>query len=71
MEAGEVWKIGETTQGNNRYTDNWMSSIGEGGISMYRIYYGNQREIKIYEKTMIFGYYFQKGHLPPGNKIFR
>ena len=71
LEAGEVWKIGETTQGNNRYTDSWMSSIGEGGVSMYRIYYGNQREIKIYEKEMIYSYYFKNGHLPPGNKIFR
>lgn len=71
LEAGEVWKIGETPQGDNRYTGSWMNSVGEGGVSMHRIYYGNQREIKLYEKKMLFDYYIKNGHLPPGNKIFR
>ena len=71
LDAGDIWKIGETTQGNNRYSDNWMQSIGTGGVTMQRVYYGNQRQIKIQEKIMIYNYYFTHGHLPPGNKIFR
>ncbi len=38
---------------------------------MNPIYYGNQIEIKIYEKRMIYGYVLRYGHLPPGNRIFR
>ena len=71
LEAGDIWKIGETTQGEKRYSDGWMQSIGEGGVSIHRVYYGNQRQIKIREKEMIYGYFFRHGHLPPGNKIFR
>ncbi len=71
LEAGDVWKIGETTQEKNRYSDNWMRAIGDGGVTMQRVYYGNQRQIKIQEKIMIYNYYFRHGHLPPGNKIFR
>ena len=68
MEAGEVWKIGETTQGNNRYTDNWYQTYN---VHMISVFEGNQREIKIHEKILIYQYYFKNGHLPPGNRIFR
>jgi hypothetical protein len=72
MEAGEVWKIRETTQINGgRYSENWLKTIGAGGVEQIPVFYGNQREIKILEKGMIYGYFIQNGHLPPGNKIFR
>lgn len=72
LEAGDIWKIGETTQINGgRYSEKLLNSIGTGGVQQIPIIYGNQREIKIYEKYMIYGYYYKYGHLPPGNKIFR
>lgn len=38
---------------------------------MFPIFFGNQVEILIQEKIMIYGYVFDHGVLPPGNKIFR
>lgn len=64
----DIWKDGETTRGLNRYNNN---SYENTYMIMYPIYYGNQMEIKIKEKIMIYGYYFKHNHLPPGNKIFR
>ena len=72
LEACEIWKIGETTQMNGgRYSRNWLQSIGAGGVEQIPVYYGNQTEIKIYEKELIYDYFIKKGHLPTGNKIFR
>ena len=65
---GFIWKIGETTQGKNRYSDKWYQT---NNVRMIPVFYGNQREIKIQEKILIYNYYIQHGHLPPGNKIFR
>ncbi|MBR3711421.1 MAG: hypothetical protein IKM99_10765, partial [Bacteroidales bacterium] len=68
LEAGEIWKIGETTQGNKRYSDSWYQTYN---VHMISVFEGNQREIKIHEKILIYQYYFKNGHLPPGNRIFR
>jgi hypothetical protein len=35
------------------------------------VFYGNQVEIKLKEKFLLYGYFFNSGSLPPGNKIFR
>lgn len=41
------------------------------GVQQIPVFWGNQREIKIREKELIYDYYFRRGHLPPGNRIFR
>ncbi len=70
LKAGDVWKYGETT-GMNRYPQSYLNKAVNGGLTMVPIFYGNQAEIKIQEKIMIYGYFFEHGSLPPGNKIFR
>jgi len=47
----------------NGTTDITFSLTGSGQCS--------QLQIKMMEKFLIYGYYFQHGKLPPGNKIFR
>jgi hypothetical protein len=68
LNAGDVWKYGETTQGFDRYSQNFLTT---NRLQMVPIFYGNVAEIKVQEKIMIYGYYFQNGTLPPGNRIFR
>ena len=70
LNAGDVWKYGETTS-TDRYTDGYKGGIGNGGVTEVPQVYGTQRQIKTAEKVKIYGYFFQNGHLPPGNKIFR
>ena len=67
LNAGEVWKYGETTS-PNRYSQNYLDSMG---LTMQQQFFGNQMQIKIQEKFMIYGYFFTNGTLPPGNSIFR
>lgn len=64
----DVWKYGETIQGEKRYASNTYEI---NNFKMHPIFYGNKMEILIQEKIMIYGYYFEHGKLPPGNKIFR
>lgn len=68
LKTGEVWKYGQTVNGSYRYTQNYLDSKG---VQMQPIFYGNQMEILIQEKIMIYGYALDKGSLPPGNRIFR
>ena len=69
LNTGDVWKYGETTS-SNRYSQKYLDSTGQG-LDMQYLYFGNQMQIKIYEKTLIYNYFFQNGTLPPGNRIFR
>ncbi|MDY3344200.1 hypothetical protein PG326_02875 [Riemerella anatipestifer] len=69
LNAGDVWKYGETTS-LNRYSEDYLKSIG-GGLKMTPQFYGNQMQIKIAEKSKIYSYFITHGELPPGNKIFR
>jgi len=71
LNAGDVWKYGETTSGMTRYSQRELDNMIPGGTTMQPIYFGNQVEIKIQEKIMIYGYFFLNETLPPGNKIFR
>jgi hypothetical protein len=70
LKAGEVWKYGETTQGNARYSAKDLASIGPG-VYLVPELIGNQIEIKIAEKSKIYTYVLTNFCLPPGNKIFR
>ncbi len=69
LNSGGLWKYGETT--TNRYSQSQLASMVPGGVYLKPIYSGNQVEIKVFEKYLIYGHYFNHGNLPPGNKIFR
>lgn len=69
LNAGDLWRYGETT--GNRYSQQQLDSMVPGGVSIKPIYSGSQVEIKVFEKYMIYGHFFNHGSLPPGNKIFR
>jgi RHS repeat-associated protein len=69
--TGAVWKFGETSSSSDRYSQAELGRIGPGGVSEIPLMYGNQVQIKVAEKTAIYGYFMMNGHLPPGNKIFR
>lgn len=68
LEAGDVWKYGETTNPNDRYSDKWLS---ESGLYYFTEFTGTQLQCKIVEKEKIYGYFVTNWSLPPGNKIFR
>ena len=67
LTAGDVWKYGETIQGEKRYKKNSY----ENNFHMNAIFYGSKTEILIYEKKMLIEYYYKHRELPPGNKIFK
>jgi hypothetical protein len=69
--VGAVWKFGETSSSSDRYSAAELGRIGPGGVTETPLFYGNQVQIKVAEKTAIYGYFMMNGHLPPGNKIFR
>jgi RHS repeat-associated protein len=69
MNAGDVWKYGETT--GYRYSGPALGRMVPGGVHRVDIFPGNVVEIKVQEKIMIYGYTMMNGHLPPGNRIFR
>jgi len=68
LSLGGVWKYGETTQGTGRYSQSFLNT---NRVQLFPEFFGNQVQIKVMEKTKIYGYFLQNGHLPPGNKIFR
>ena len=70
LNSGDVWKYGETTSAQ-RYDPAFLESIGPAGVQFQQQFPGNQMQIKIAEKSKIYNYFLQNGHLPPGNKIFR
>ena len=49
LKAGDVWKYGETIQGEKRYKKNSY----ENNFHMNAIFYGSKTEILIYEKKML------------------
>lgn len=67
LKEGEVWKYGETTQGEKRYS---KSSYEKTQFKMQPIFYGTKTEILIQEKIMLFWYFAEHHQLPPGNKRF-
>ncbi|XHR97255.1 RHS repeat-associated core domain-containing protein [Mucilaginibacter sp. UC70_90] len=68
LNAGDVWKFGQTTDPQGRYSDKYLGGAGLEQINMFQ---GNQMEIRIQEKIMIYGYFMEHGTLPAGNSIFR
>lgn len=68
LNAGDVWKYGETTKGPQRYTLKYLRS---NNVTFTPETAGNQIQIKVAEKLKLYNYFFRNGHLPGGNKIFR
>lgn len=68
LNAGDVWKYGETIHPDSRYSQLWLKSNRLDKIIQAK---GTQRQMKIEEKIKIYDYFCKNGHLPPGNKIFR
>ena len=67
LKAGEVWKYGETTQGEKRY----KKDSYEQNFKMDPVFYGSKTEILIHEKKLLIEYFYKYRKLPPGNKIFK
>jgi RHS repeat-associated protein len=68
LNKDDVWKYGETTNPQGRYSD---PELTRTGVRQVNEFFGSQVEIKVAEKVKIYGYFATHGHLPPGNKIFR
>ncbi len=68
MKKGEVWKYGETIQGDKRYS---KSMLDNNHLHMTPLFDGTKTEILIQEKIMLYWYFFEHGQLPPGNKRFQ
>ncbi len=68
LNAGDVWKYGETTDPNGRYSQAWLDN---NNLLFTPEYYGNQYECKAVEKAKLLKYFKDNWTLPPGNKIFR
>jgi hypothetical protein len=68
LQPGDIWKYGETTNPNSRYSGSYLNSMGLRFVPEFP---GSTMGIKIAEKGKIYGYFFLNGHLPGGNKIFR
>ena len=46
-------------------------NLKQMGLKRDDLFTGNQIEIKVQEKIMLYGYFMLHGTLPPGNRIFR
>jgi len=68
LNAGEIWKIGESVNGSGRYSSSFYNALG---IDYQTEYVGGQLQIKIMEKQLLMRYVLEHGRLPPGNRIFR
>ena len=68
LNAGDVYKYGETTQGDARYS---KTDLQRQGLRQVTEFQGSQTTAKIVEKLRIYGHVLENGELPPGNRIFR
>ncbi len=68
LDAGDVWKYGETINPASRYSEAFLRS---NNLVQVDEFYGTQIEIKVVEKLKIYNHFWTRGELPPGNRIFR
>ena len=71
MNAGEVWKYGETTLNPPESRYRGKEELRSMNLIMYYEASGTQKQMKRAEKIKLYDYFLKNGHLPPGNKIFR
>ena len=68
LSAGDIWKIGESINGIDRYSGTFYRAFG---LAYQTEYVGGQLQIKMVEKMMLSGYVIEFGNVPPGNRILR
>ena len=68
LNAGDIWKIGETTRGKSRYSP---SSYEYQNFRKVRAFSGTTTKLLILEKLNLYYYFFTHCELPPGNKVFK
>lgn len=69
LKKGDIWKIGETEIGKQRYR---RSELDAWGVEMKDESVGSKPVIKGKERQQIFYYMMlNNGKLPPGNKMIR
>jgi hypothetical protein len=68
LNAGEIWKIGQSLNGPGRYPAGVYRSLG---LTYNTEYVGGQLQITMVEKLRLAGYVTTHGQLPPGNRILR
>ncbi|MCL2658867.1 MAG: RHS repeat-associated core domain-containing protein, partial [Betaproteobacteria bacterium] len=70
LNAGDVWKYGTTVSPEDRYSQTWLRSQGQG-LVMIEQTKGTQAEVLVQEKVMLIQYFMMNWSLPPGNPIFK
>ena len=68
LQKDEVWKYGESIHPDTRYRQSYLNFLN---LKMVKQVPGSEREILKAEKEKLYNYYFENGHLPPGNKRFK
>ena len=68
LQAGDIWKIGQSLSGPSRYPAGVYRSLG---LTYNTEYVGGQLQITMMEKLRLAGYVTTHGRLPPGNRILR
>lgn len=70
LNAGDTWKIGETTNGQARYTQSYLKSL-KVNMEIRSAIMTDKCQLWIEEKRQLIKYALQYGNLPPGNKMFK
>ena len=70
LKAGETWKIGETINGQGRYTQSYLKNL-KVNMEIRSAIMTNKYKLWIEEKRQLIKYASKYGSLPPGNKMFK
>lgn len=70
LNAGDTWKIGETINGQARYTQSYLKSL-KVNMEIRSAIMTDKCQLWIEEKRQLIKYALQYGNLPPGNKMFK
>jgi RHS repeat-associated protein len=68
LKAGDIWKIGEASDGYKRYT---QAELDGWGVYMVEEFRGNKLQVLQVEKFKLIMYFMKNGDLPAGNKILK
>jgi RHS repeat-associated protein len=68
LNKGEIWKIGTTINGLQRYTGPELNrNLAGGPLIQNSVYFGLLYQIKVVESLMLGSYHILNSRLPPGN----
>lgn len=70
LNAGDVWKYGQSIFGSGRsgYSQQYLTGLGVRYVTEFK---GSQMQALMQEKLKLYSYALEHGALPPGNSIFR